>query len=148
MGVSGWKFLLVPAYPGCPGSKAVKRSLLLLLLLDVIRIQQLTCWKRQRCANPSPGTSCCLWVGTDRTDSPQSQAAVGCESQPADNTRHKLLQCWEPAAASLSTHLQIYTMNQKINNNNLFQHLSMLIQRFNSVLITDSFCFADEDPDL
>jgi len=26
MGVSGWMFLLVPAYPGCPGSKAVKRS--------------------------------------------------------------------------------------------------------------------------
>ena len=26
-------FLLVPAYPGCPGSKAVKRSLLLLLLM-------------------------------------------------------------------------------------------------------------------
>jgi len=25
-------FLLVPAYPGCPRSKAVKRSLLLLLL--------------------------------------------------------------------------------------------------------------------
>ena len=32
MGVSGWMFLLVPAYPGCPGSKAVKRSSLLLLL--------------------------------------------------------------------------------------------------------------------
>ena len=31
MGVSGWMFLLVPAYPGCHGSKAVKRSLLLLL---------------------------------------------------------------------------------------------------------------------
>jgi len=30
MGVSGWMFLVVPAYPGCPGSKAVKRSLLLL----------------------------------------------------------------------------------------------------------------------
>ena len=29
MGVSGWMFLLVPASPGCPGSKAVKRSLLL-----------------------------------------------------------------------------------------------------------------------
>jgi len=28
MGVSGWMFLLVPAYPGCPGSKAIKRSLL------------------------------------------------------------------------------------------------------------------------
>ena len=27
MDVSGWMFLLVPAYPGCPGSKAVKRSL-------------------------------------------------------------------------------------------------------------------------
>ena len=26
-------FLLVPAYPGCPGSKAVKRSLSLLLLI-------------------------------------------------------------------------------------------------------------------
>ena len=31
MGVSGWMFLLVQAYPGCPGSKAVKQSLLLLL---------------------------------------------------------------------------------------------------------------------
>jgi len=30
----------------------------------------------------------------------------------------------------------------------LFQRLSMLIQRFNSSLITDSFCFSDEDPDL
>ena len=30
----------------------------------------------------------------------------------------------------------------------LFQRLSMLIQRFNSALITDSFCFADEDQDL
>ena len=36
MGVSGWMFLLVPAYLGCPGSKAVKRSLLLLLLLSVL----------------------------------------------------------------------------------------------------------------
>ena len=33
IGVSGWNFLLVPAYPGCPGSKAVKRSLLLLLFM-------------------------------------------------------------------------------------------------------------------
>ena len=30
MGVSGWEFLLVPAYPGCPGQTAVKRLLLLL----------------------------------------------------------------------------------------------------------------------
>jgi len=31
-------FLLVPAYPGCPGSKAVKRSLLLLLLSSVKKL--------------------------------------------------------------------------------------------------------------
>ena len=30
----------------------------------------------------------------------------------------------------------------------LFQRLSMLIQRFNSTLIIDSFCFSDEDLDL
>ena len=30
----------------------------------------------------------------------------------------------------------------------LFQRLSMIIQRLNSALITDSFCFSDEDPDL
>jgi len=29
-------FLLVPAYPGCPGSKAVKRSLLLLLFVTYL----------------------------------------------------------------------------------------------------------------
>ena len=29
-------FLLVPAYPGCPGSKAVKRSLLLLLFVGLL----------------------------------------------------------------------------------------------------------------
>jgi len=31
-------FLLVPAYPGCPGSKAVKRSSLLLLLVRLFLI--------------------------------------------------------------------------------------------------------------
>jgi len=30
----GRVFLLVPAYPGCPGTKAVKQLLLLLLLLS------------------------------------------------------------------------------------------------------------------
>ena len=30
----------------------------------------------------------------------------------------------------------------------LYHRLSMLIQRFNSALIMDSFCFLDEDPDL
>jgi len=31
-------FLLVPAYPGCPGSKAVKRSLLLLFIFGVLYV--------------------------------------------------------------------------------------------------------------
>ena len=44
IGVSGWMFLLVPAYPGCPGSKAVKRSLLLLLLLLLNPSVLLRCW--------------------------------------------------------------------------------------------------------
>jgi len=29
-------FLLVPAYPGCPGSKAVKRSLLLVVVTTIV----------------------------------------------------------------------------------------------------------------
>ena len=33
-------FILVPAYPGCPGSKAVKRSLLLLLLSLNVPVRQ------------------------------------------------------------------------------------------------------------
>ena len=33
-------FLLVPAYPGCPGSKAVKRSLLLLLHMTQVVVLQ------------------------------------------------------------------------------------------------------------
>ena len=38
MGVSGWMFLLVPAYPGCPGQTAVKWLLLLLWLYTYIYI--------------------------------------------------------------------------------------------------------------
>jgi len=44
MGVRGWMFLLVPAYPGCPGSKAVKRSLLL-LLCDSATVVLTRCFK-------------------------------------------------------------------------------------------------------
>ena len=39
-------FLLVPAYPGCPGSKAVKRSLLLLLLPTLVVTHQLQVERR------------------------------------------------------------------------------------------------------
>ena len=35
-------FLLVPAYPGCPGSKAVKQSLLLLYLAILLKLQLVT----------------------------------------------------------------------------------------------------------
>ena len=44
MGVSGWMFLLVPAYPGCPGQTAVKWLLLLLLLLVISNVSNLTRW--------------------------------------------------------------------------------------------------------
>jgi len=40
MGVSGWMFLLVPAYPGCPGRTAVKW----LLLLPIIPGQDASLW--------------------------------------------------------------------------------------------------------
>ena len=46
MGVSGWMFLLVPAYPGCPGSKAVRRSLLILICFkcyNSLALQSLSC---------------------------------------------------------------------------------------------------------
>ena len=52
MGVSGCMFLLVPAYPGCPGSKAVKRSLLLLLLLYYLHSPSTAsgaCYRRSAC---------------------------------------------------------------------------------------------------
>jgi len=35
--VGGWVFLLVPAHPGSPGQRAVKRSLLLLLLSMLLK---------------------------------------------------------------------------------------------------------------
>jgi len=41
MGVSGWMFLLVPAYPGCPGQTAVKWLLLLLLYRHETRVKKL-----------------------------------------------------------------------------------------------------------
>ena len=66
----------------------------------------------------------------------------------------------QPAMCLRSVHgqpLRSYGMSfNNVNNSNgdsretsfLFQRLSMLIQRFNPALITDSFCFSDEDPDL
>ena len=42
MGVSGWMFLLVPAYPVCPGQTAVKWLLLLLLFYCRVAFSALT----------------------------------------------------------------------------------------------------------
>jgi len=46
----------------------------------------------------------------------------------------------------------MWVYNNKDNNNNetsfLFQRLSVLLQHLNSVLISESFCFNDEDPDV
>jgi len=45
MGVSGWMFLLVPAYLGCPGQTAVKWLLLLLLNIYIIyRVLWICIW--------------------------------------------------------------------------------------------------------
>jgi len=55
MGVSGWMFLLVPAYPGCPGSKAVKRSLLSLSLASVKSRLVLPFWHRLTRVVPDKG---------------------------------------------------------------------------------------------
>ena len=43
-------FLPVPAYPGCPGSKAVKRSSLLLLLLLQNVLREFGIFARSVCA--------------------------------------------------------------------------------------------------
>ena len=61
-------FLLVPAYPGCPGSKAVKRSLLLLLSLP--------------CRNPvcSCAVSICLHSYPFQYDPKKDLACVGNKS--------------------------------------------------------------------
>ena len=58
MGVSGWMFLLVPAYPGCPGSKAVKR-LLLLLSPQHFAVQDFD-WHRTLHSLSESRTSCCM----------------------------------------------------------------------------------------
>ena len=42
-------FLLVPAYPGCPGSKAVKRSLLLLLYVRPRERMQYSVVQNSKC---------------------------------------------------------------------------------------------------
>ena len=63
-------FLLVLAYPGCPGSKAVKRSLLLLLLYHLrfnVSIEAVCLcvqggWLEQ-CVNTEPEV---LWIDTDK----------------------------------------------------------------------------------
>ena len=36
MGVSGWMFLLVPAYPGCPGQTAVKWQMVVVVVVVVL----------------------------------------------------------------------------------------------------------------
>jgi len=52
MVVSGWMFLLVPAYPGCPGSKAVKRSLL--SFDTVVKVIEWASLLLKACLNVSP----------------------------------------------------------------------------------------------
>ena len=84
-------FLLVPAYPGCPGSKAVKRSLLLLLLSVLL-------W------NNCSGTATGLFVSISQV--------IGCE----DHLRNDLycvewgikLYSSQPAKLLHCTHLTVF----------------------------------------
>ena len=66
MGVSGRVFLLVPAYPGCPGPKAVKRlrvcSFSALMLLVGRQEGHPACKKTEWCA---AGVLICLERGAD-----------------------------------------------------------------------------------
>ena len=57
-------FLLVPAYPGSPGSKAVKRSLMLLLLYVVSALMLLVGWQEGHpaCKKLSGGVLVWLFV--------------------------------------------------------------------------------------
>jgi len=55
-------FLLVPAYPGCPRSKAVKRSLLLLLL------HTFTLHFSLKCGVKTCSFNCALFYGIFMTD--------------------------------------------------------------------------------
>jgi len=81
IGVSGWKFLLVPAYPGCPGSKAVKRSLLLLLLfffLPLLNIRRSVLWH--------------CWLGDWKGIRPVKNWVVGCWRGYLFGARYRLTQ--------------------------------------------------------
>jgi len=86
-------FLLVPAYPGCPGSKAVKRSLLLLLSLC------------SRCVSLILSVACCVngivisggWfrvsetTGGRNTDRMWRAAAADCQEDVDNNARELFL---------------------------------------------------------
>jgi len=49
MGVSGWVFLLVPAYPGCPGPKAVKRLCVCVCVMYVMCVMCVMYCSRTGC---------------------------------------------------------------------------------------------------
>ena len=84
MGVSGWMFLLVPAYPGCPGSKAVKRSLSSVL------------W--------------CCWLGGRKVIWPVKNWVVGCWHGYLSGSRCKLAIAYGPADGT-ATHCLLLHLN-------------------------------------
>jgi len=55
MGVSGWVFLLVPAYPGSPGPKAIKRWCVCVTIIAIIKWENAETatydWLSLRCAD-------------------------------------------------------------------------------------------------
>jgi len=54
MGVSGWVFLLVPAYPGSPGPTAVKRLCVCAVLGAHISIKYMNTFSKTQFQSPTP----------------------------------------------------------------------------------------------
>ena len=73
-------FLLVPAYPGCPGSKAVKRSLLLLLLAGYTQLKLLDVNNVGRLLHKCMPAA---WLGAGRPAAGTCSAAGAVEWNPS-----------------------------------------------------------------
>jgi len=71
MGVSGWMFLLVPAYPGSPGSKAIKRLCVRVRVCACVRVCVCVCVCVCRCIR---SVRFSIWEN-------------GCQTHPARLTR-------------------------------------------------------------
>jgi len=94
--VGGWVFLLVPARPGSPGQRAVKRSLLLLLLSITVKFTQIaeeyTEWMwLVTCSQSYTTTVATRSTGTVHTCAKARLISVAIRIQMRDADRHQNL---------------------------------------------------------